>query len=100
MKSVLVSALMVVNTSAALAAGGHNLPAYVNQCEQAAIAKLENQASVYGATLDVNTVAVAGIDDRPLNPYKYVWFSAIGHTEKGDIQLQVLTQKGPFRKCF
>lgn len=100
MKAVLFSLVAVLSTSAALAAGNHNLPAYVNQCEQVAIAKLDYQAALQGATLDLTTVEVAGIDDRALNPYKYVWFKAVGRTENGDIELHALTQKPPFKKCF
>lgn len=101
MKSILVSLMMVLNASAAMAANGVQVPKYASQCQVAAIAKLEAQAASYNAVLDASTVQVTEVDDRAWNPYKYVWFGAVAHTANGDtVELEVLTQKPPFRPCF
>lgn len=101
MKSIFVSLMMVLSVAAAVAANGVQPSKYAGQCQAAGIAKLEAQAAAYNAVLDASTVQVTEVDDRAWNPYKYVWFGAVAHTENGDtVELEVLTQKPPFRPCF
>lgn len=101
MKTVLMSLAIVLGASAAFASNSQNLPAYVAECRQAAIAKLQNEAANNGATLDLSSVQVSEVDDRGWNPYKYVWFTAVGRGANNvEVSLEVLTQKGPFKKCF
>ncbi|WP_413287665.1 hypothetical protein [Bdellovibrio sp. HCB337] len=109
MKSIILSVVIVLSGLSAFAEGGGDLgssnadlPSYVEGCKKVAILKLEAQAAKYGATLDLETVQVADIDDRVLNPWKYVWFIALGRGGEGGgvIQLEAMTQKPPFQKCF
>jgi hypothetical protein len=78
------------------------LPAYVAECRVVALQKLNELAVSNGFNLDPDSVVVSGIDDRPFNPYKYVWFK--GTVTRGGVvrTIQTITQKSylPRSKCF
>jgi len=78
-------------------------PSYLAECTAAATAKFRHQAASRGAALVAGSVKVTYIDDRILNPYKYVWFKAIAKDQTGaEISLKTMTQKSyfPIKACF
>lgn len=68
----------------------------VEKCRQAGEEKVMAQAASLNVKL-VEEVRECGVDNRPLNPSKYVWFCA--KADRGD-EIKVLTQKPLFGKCF
>ena len=78
-------------------------PDYVNECEIAAIKKIEYKAAAQRAILITDSLKVTEVDDRFYNPSKYVWFSAQAKLEDGSvIEIGALTQKSylPEKECF
>jgi hypothetical protein len=70
----------------------------VNACKPAGITKLQAQAKAKGLEVRAEDVKECGIDNRLLNPVKYVWFCAT--TTDGSEKITKLTQKAPFKPCF
>ncbi|MEQ1878279.1 MAG: hypothetical protein ABL958_16675 [Bdellovibrionia bacterium] len=79
------------------------LPSYYQECREAGLAKVREQATAYGYQLDESTFILTGLDDRFFNPYKYMWWSGLGRNDSGQTQwITKLTQKSyaPLKKCF
>jgi hypothetical protein len=70
----------------------------VESCRKVGIEKIVAEAEQKGLSVDPQNVSECGLDNRPLNISKYVWFCAT--TSGGEEDIQVLTQKPLFRKCF
>ncbi|HEX4925064.1 MAG TPA: hypothetical protein VFV50_13305 [Bdellovibrionales bacterium] len=103
MKSFMLAALAALTLSSASANDAPQYPKYVAECREAAIAKMKSSAEFHGGKLDEASVKVSAIDDRLLNPYKYVWFTGVVRFPNGSVkELSALTQKSylPRTKCF
>lgn len=69
----------------------------VEACRDIGTEKLMKQAQAWGTYVDPKDVKECGIDSRPLNPSKYVWFCAKAADGR---KITVMTQKPLFRDCF
>ena len=89
-KMVFVIALGIVSGLSAFAS---EQPEFVETCAPRGLEKLRDQAAAYGASLQEQTFAVCGVDDRWYNPSKYVWYCASATAQDGSItQVQKLVQ--------
>lgn len=70
----------------------------IKACHKAGVKKLQAQARYHNLRLDMSTLRTCGIDNRLLNPSKYVWFCAT--STGGEKRFQALTQKSLFSDCF
>ncbi len=62
------------------------------RCQLAGITKVTDQARVWNCDL-ADPVTVTGIDNRPENPAKYIWFSApVRHCTNGETTVQKMVQ--------
>lgn len=95
MKMILITSLLLSSLTAL--ADSSKL---VEQCRPAGVRKIIGMAESSNLQVSEDDIVECGIDNRSLNPYKYVWFCAEATGEAGSIRLSVMTQKGPFKKCF
>lgn len=70
----------------------------IKACRKVGTAKVLAQAEAYGLTVDPDQVKECGVDNRFMNPVKYVWFCAT--TSGGEKKISQMTQKSLFRECF
>jgi hypothetical protein len=70
----------------------------VKACQKVGTEKVVSQAKEYGLKVNPGDVRECGVDNRPLNPTKYVWFCAI--TTGDEETISKLTQKPLFGDCF
>ena len=78
-------------------------PPYLRDCFEAAAKKMARQAEAWDSTLDPSTIELDQVDDRTLNPYKYVWFTGVANKADGTREIiRVITQKSflPPKACF
>ncbi len=70
----------------------------VNACKPAGIAKIQADAQTKGVDVNAEAVKECGIDNRLLNPSKYVWFCAT--STDGTQKFNHITQKPALKPCF
>lgn len=87
-------ALIFFSLSVCTFAGTEKL---VEACRDIGTQKLMRQAQAWGTYVDSRDVRECGVDSRPLNPTKYVWFCATATNGK---KITVMTQKPLFKDCF
>lgn len=95
MKLVLIAFLASTFTISAFASSSDGL---VRACERAGVEKVALQARSLGLKVKRQAIRECGVDNRPLNPWKYVWFCA--RTSGGEKVIRVITQKSAFSDCF
>lgn len=71
-------------------------PKLVNECRAVGIKKVKLQAKSWGINVRDRDIYACDVDDRFLNPSKYVWYCA--DTPKG--RISQLTQKPLLKDCF
>ena len=73
----------------------------VAACKSKAVQKLEDISSARGCVIETNHVIVDGIDNRLLNPSKYIWFSVEANCEKKVEIIKTMVQYDSFsRVCI
>lgn len=70
----------------------------IKACQEVGTAKVVAQAEAYGLKVNPKDVKECGVDNRFMNPSKYVWFCAV--TTGGEKKISSMTQKPAFKDCF
>jgi hypothetical protein len=89
----LILLLSLVSSSAALASNEK----IAAKCLETGIAKITSQAEIWGCTTDLNSVVVTAVDNRLLNPYKYIWYKAnVSCQDQAYTEIQKMVQYNSF----
>lgn len=92
-----LAALLILSFSASSFASSRT-ETLIELCRPVGIEKLHKRAEVLHLVLDEDSVRECGVDNRRMNPSKYVWFC--GESTDGSKSLRVMTQKPVFKDCF
>ncbi len=87
--------LMVMFSMSSFAISTENL---IKACQKVGVDKIVAQAEAFSLEVDPKSVKECGVDNRALNPSKYVWFCAV--TTGGEKSITKITQKPAFKDCF
>lgn len=95
-KVVLILALM--SSTAAFAISDASL---VSKCTGKAFEKLSEAAQVQGCNMDSVAITFSSLDNRKLNPSKYVWYEAEANCGGGTMAVSALVQYDSIAgRCF